>query len=233
MPATPRIFRLTVAVLASGLIGRAVAQSGSKESPFLPPATATAAAAAPNEQLEFAGVNVMGTKTLVTVFDKQGKKGRWIPVGGIEGGISVIAYDQRREQIVVKSGDVQKTLTLRKGVGTLNAPTPGAGLPAAAGFGAPLPPGFEKIQPPPPTNLPASGSDNSAPAAIYPAVEPAPKSDGPAKPLSVARQEEEARMLVSDLLEIGMAQRKAYEEAQRKAGGTTEQPATPAPANPP
>ena len=31
-------------------------------------------------------------------------------------------------------------------------------------------------------------------------------------------QEREARMLVSDLLEIGMRQRKAYEEAQRKAG---------------
>jgi hypothetical protein len=48
--------------------------------------------------------------------------------------------------------------------------------------------------------------------------------------LSQARQEEEARMLVSDLLEIGMAQRHAYEEAQRKAAsgqtvqGQTTQP---------
>jgi hypothetical protein len=33
-------------------------------------------------------------------------------------------------------------------------------------------------------------------------------------------------MLVSDLLEIGMAQRKAYEEAQKKA---SEQPAPPPP----
>lgn len=36
-------------------------------------------------------------------------------------------------------------------------------------------------------------------------------------PSSPAEAEREARMLVSDLLEIGMAQRKAYEEAQRKA----------------
>jgi hypothetical protein len=33
----------------------------------------------------------------------------------------------------------------------------------------------------------------------------------------IAKQEREARMLVSDLLEIGMQQRKAYEEAQKKA----------------
>ncbi|HRE04877.1 MAG TPA: hypothetical protein PKX00_04660 [Opitutaceae bacterium] len=36
-------------------------------------------------------------------------------------------------------------------------------------------------------------------------------------PSSPAEAEREARMLVSDLLEIGMQQRKAYEEAQRKA----------------
>jgi hypothetical protein len=36
-------------------------------------------------------------------------------------------------------------------------------------------------------------------------------------PSSPQQAEREARMLVSDLLEIGMQQRKAYEEAQRKA----------------
>lgn len=43
---------------------------------------------------------------------------------------------------------------------------------------------------------------------------------GPATPVSravQAEQEKEARMLVSDLLEIGIQQRKVYEEAQRKA----------------
>lgn len=43
---------------------------------------------------------------------------------------------------------------------------------------------------------------------------------GPSTPISravQAEQEKEARMLVSDLLEIGIQQRKAYEEAQRKA----------------
>jgi len=39
----------------------------------------------------------------------------------------------------------------------------------------------------------------------------------PPAPGSIAQQEVEARMLVSDLLEIGIQQRKAYEEAQKKA----------------
>lgn len=39
----------------------------------------------------------------------------------------------------------------------------------------------------------------------------------PPAPGSIAQQETEARMLVSDLLEIGIQQRKAYEEAQKKA----------------
>jgi hypothetical protein len=39
-------------------------------------------------------------------------------------------------------------------------------------------------------------------------------------------QAREARMFVTDLLEIGMQQRKAYEEAQRKAAEETEKPPT-------
>jgi len=54
-------------------------------------------------------------------------------------------------------------------------------------------------------------------------------------PSTPAEAEREARMLVSDLLEIGMQQRKAYEEAQRKASAeaarrTGGKPLTPVPA---
>jgi len=62
---------------------------------------------------------------------------------------------------------------------------------------------------------------------------------GPPTPETQAKQETEARMLVSDLLEIGMAQRRAYEEAQRKAaeagGGNSAAPtpAAPTPEAPP
>jgi hypothetical protein len=212
-----RSLRPALALVALGLVDCAVAQTGSNNSPFMPASGPAAVSAGPGEVLEFAGVNVMSEKTYVSVFDKQSKKGRWILVGGSDAGISVLAYDSRREQIVIKSGEVQKTLTLRKGTGTLNAPSPVAVLPPAAGFSVP-PPGL--------TASPSAPSPaGSAPA---PAIEPAPKPETPAKPLTVARQEEEARMLVSDLLEIGMAQRKAYEEAQRKsADGPTATPAAP------
>lgn len=65
----------------------------------------------------------------------------------------------------------------------------------------------------------------------------APASGGPAAPMAtnfapppttanakqIAEQEKEARMLVSDLLEIGIQQRKAYEAAQREAAAKAAQ----------
>lgn len=56
----------------------------------------------------------------------------------------------------------------------------------------------------------ASSGSTVATVPVAPAV-PIPP------PSSPAEAEREARMLVSDLLEIGIQQRKAYEEAQRKA----------------
>lgn len=198
----------------------------------MPRATA-AAMAGPSETLEFAGVNVMGTTTFINVYDKQTKKGRWISVGGTENGISVLAFDPLRDQVVVKSGDIQKTLTLRKATGVVNAPTPVTVMPAASGFAVSSGANVAPSAPPPSApSLPAA-PPTDAPVAAAPAPVAA-KPEAPAKPTTVARQEEEARMLVSDLLEIGMAQRKAYEEAQKKAAAAqTEQASQPAPATTP
>ena len=44
-----------------------------------------------------------------------------------------------------------------------------------------------------------------------------PAPSGPSTPESVAQDQREARMLVSDLLEIGVQQRKAYQDAKEKA----------------
>lgn len=51
-------------------------------------------------------------------------------------------------------------------------------------------------------------------------------------PATPAEAEREARMLVSDLLEIGMQQRKAYEEAQKKAAEEAAKKTPPAPPPP-
>lgn len=232
MHATLRLLRPALAFMALGLAGRAAAQSGSKDSPFMPPASVTAASS-PSENLEFAGVSNLGAKTLVNVYDKTLKKGRWISVGGTEGSLSVLAYDSRREQIVVKSAEGQKTLTLRKATGVPNAPSPVAVMPPPAGFNvAPDAPLVFKNQPAPApvVESPLTVVGAAPSPANTPVEATSPKSEGPAKPLTVARQEEEARMLVSDLLEIGMAQRKAYEEAQKKASADpAAPPAAPAP----
>ena len=64
------------------------------------------------------------------------------------------------------------------------------------------------------------------------AIGDSPTTLQPVPPAPPQRQEAEARMLVSDLLEIGMAQRRAYEEAQRRQAQGNPPPA-PAPGGPP
>ena len=49
----------------------------------------------------------------------------------------------------------------------------------------------------------------------------APKPESPA---AAMKEQREARMLVSDLLEIGMQQRKAYQDAKAKAAGAPQPP---------
>jgi hypothetical protein len=79
------------------------------------------------------------------------------------------------------------------------------------------------------TIAPLGGSSIAvaAPPASLPAP-PAVVADAPAAAPSaqnLAQEQREARMLVSDLLEIGVQQRKAYQEAKRKAAAeSTAQP---------
>ena len=54
-----------------------------------------------------------------------------------------------------------------------------------------------------------------------------PAPSGPSTPESLAHDQREARMLVSDLLEIGVQQRKAYQDAKQKAAAS----ASPQPTN--
>ena len=77
---------------------------------------------------------------------------------------------------------------------------------------------------PPPPALPSP-----TPEPVPALVENKPAPTTPAQE-AIIKQETEARNLVSDLLEIGMAQRRAYEEAQRRNSGAN--PADPQPESP-
>lgn len=181
-----------------------------KDSPFVAQGGAAAPATAPGEAIEFAGVlSSPGKKADLVFLDKATKKTHWVPVGETVNGISVISYDERLDQATVKINGTQKVLPLRKA--------------AAANGQAPVPTVAANFNvPPAPTALPLPGpAPANQPAPTAPTPTPAP---APTTPEAVAKQEQEARMLVSDLLEIGMAQRKAYEEAQRKAAEGTPPP---------
>ncbi|MEY2881996.1 MAG: hypothetical protein RLZZ15_4376, partial [Verrucomicrobiota bacterium] len=177
--------------------------------------------ATPNETLEFVAVLGDGAKLTVNLFDKTAKRSRWIAVGDKTDGIEVVGYDQRLEQVTIKVGADQKTLDLRKPATTK---TPGmAAVAPNTNFNVPIAPAPVAFAAPPiAPATPAPDATTGTPAA--PALPPSAPAG------TVARQEEEARMLVSDLLEIGMAQRKAYEEAVKKKA--TEQTEAAVPATP-
>jgi hypothetical protein len=143
--------------------------------------------------------------------------------------MTVLAYDTKRDQVVARIGDTQKLLTLRKEHG-VTGPAPIFIAPApvpAMGFATPAPaPVMETVPPPAPAVAAAPAGEN---ASVIAPTTPATPPAQPAAPLSIARQEEEARMLVSDLLEIGIAQRKAYEEKQKQAADPNATPPAPPP----
>ena len=73
---------------------------------------------------------------------------------------------------------------------------------------------------------------SQVPPPAPPGAEPLPVAQvAQPVPTTTEEKEREARMLVSDLLEIGMIQRKAYEDAQRQAAtkDSDQQPMTPEP----
>ncbi len=189
-----RLTLLTCLAVLFAIAGDLAAQNAlPKESPFGRPSNAPTAAVAPDEQFEFAGVSLMGSRTDLILYDKAAKKSRWITLGETVEGVSALNYNSQREEAIVRIRGTEKTLPLRK-------PSPVRS--AAPAMPANAAPGI--------TTLPA----NAAPAITLTSAAPAPVPVNPQ-----AKAETEARMLVSDLLEIGMAQRRAYEEAQRKAAG--------------
>lgn len=230
--------------LALTLSIRAEPAGLARESPFLPTGI-PASSSASGEVYELAGISTMGRQTSVNIYDRTGKKGLWIAVGETANGITVSKYDSARELVVIRVAGSEKILALRKPIAA--GARPGALTPTSPSAGFNIPPPVPVV----PVALatpPATAGSAAPPTTVVStdSVSPGPPQPPPPAPGSVAHQEQEARMLVSDLLEIGMAQRKAYEEAQKKAAqsgsgsppadsntAATPPSATPQPAPPP
>lgn len=158
-------------------------QRPAKDSPFLPPAGATAPAATGPAAYELTGMSVVGKDTLLSVLRVSDKRSTWIPVGKTVSEITAVSYDPAKDEAVIRVDGRTLNLTMRK----------------SAAVTGPV------AQTPPPLTAPLPQAATPAQAV-------------PAKPLTPTEEKEtEARMLVTDLLEIGQQQRRAYEEAQRQA----------------
>jgi hypothetical protein len=188
--------RLGITALAAAA-GTAVAfgqATLAPNSPFAPSAgPGSSAGPAQGEAYELSGSSVQGSDVAVCIYERQSKHSQWIPVGGVFDGIHVISFDAAHDKAMINVGGAIKELSLRKA-------TFASASPAAARVAPPM------MAPPPP-----------APAA--PPTQMA--SSPPAPPANAIEEQREARMLVSDLLEIGVQQRRAYQEARQKAASET------------
>lgn len=177
-------------VLVSALALLPAALLGQARSPFLPPggAAGQAVAGGPPQAYELAGASTSSEGTLICLYDTVHHHSRWFAVGKAEGGIDVESYDRNNDQAVVRFDGQEHVISLRKVKLVGNqVPTFAAG--------------------------PAAGTRQNGAEGAAPVVDPSTIGKAP----EVVKQEREARMLVSDLLEISIAQRKAYEEARAKA----------------
>lgn len=164
------------------------AESAKTESPFLPPAGAPAPAAKEATNYSFAGMTVLNGETLLSITREADKRSTWIPVGKTVGDITAVGYDPKKDEAIIRVDGRELTLPIRKSV-VVAAPVNRPPVNA--------------------TVLPAPS------AATAPAAEPEPIKMPPLN--QQEEREMEARMFVSDLLEIGQQQRRAYEAAQREA----------------
>ena len=174
--------------IGSGTVAHA--QAVSRDSPFMAPGGGAAAPVVQSGEHELVGIIAMSKQTLVGITNKTTRTSHWIPVGKVVDGIEVVSCEPQNDRATVRILGELKTLVMKAGA------TSGAGASYA------------------PTLGPAPLLTPSGPA--RPNGAPAPSQLAKTPPEQV-EQEREARMLVSDLLEIGIQQRKAYEEAQRKA----------------
>ncbi len=167
----------------------AAADATAKDSPFLPRGTTATPAGAATDGYQLSGYVAQDKSGLLSVTRVSDKKSVWIPLGATVNDVTALSYDANLDQAVIRVGGRTLTISLRKSV-----VIPGANI---------TPP----VASAPPPTTPAAAPAN-------PSLPPQPPPPAPGTP---AFQEREARMLVTDLLEIGLEQRKAYEEAQRQA----------------
>jgi hypothetical protein len=194
----PRALRPLATLVALACAGSCFGQGSLVgNSPFAPSGTLAASGKAADQDYELAGSSSEGSSVSVCIFARQSKHSEWIPVGETSDGIHVVSFDSSRDRAVVIVSGQRKEISMR--------------TEKVASLAQPGPPRIDLSNPSSPLVPVANNPQAAAPAAVG----------------TPEQQQREARMLVSDLLEIGVQQRKAYQDAKMKAAQGT----APAPAN--
>ena len=127
-------------------------------------------------------------------------------MGSESEGIEVLSCDYDNNRATVKIHGETRVLYLRKAVTSKGTFSPGTGKAATVAQNRPQVDG--------PGGPPPDGGEPGGPPDMPPGPVDASKIKAP---VTREEKETEARMLVSDMLDISMRQRKAYEAAKKKA----------------
>jgi len=103
-------------VLVGATFGEARADAAS--SPFLPPGTEAAPAAAPAtgrlERLELSGVMTLGGRVEVCLADRDSGRSFWLVVGESRDGLRAEDYDLETDAVLVRAGDATRWIRMRE-----------------------------------------------------------------------------------------------------------------------
>ena len=190
-----RLAGFAVLLLAAGALG-AAQTTLPQDSPFAPVGGAAAAAGTQAaESFILSGASATSQGVRVCIYDTQAKHSQWLGMGESFHGVQALAFDPESDRATVRINGAEKVLQLHEAA---FAPSPNA---------------------PPPFTVLGENSANGTVTVLRPGGAPGAPPQTDTKTIEQLHQEREARMMVSDLLEIGMRQRKAYQDAKRKAAG--------------
>lgn len=151
--------------------------------------------------IQLSGISTLGGQSMFNFVDTRNNRSFWVPLKGSANGFSVVSYDPATDTVVVDRAGRSRAVQLRQAQ-IVSMPTPTGTQPAA----------------------PARAASAPAPAVVR--TPDGGEIANPKTPQEIAQAETEARMMVSDLLEISMQERarqKALREAQirqQQQGGT-------------
>lgn len=192
-----------LASIATAIAVGAGVESLQERSPFLPPSAPKAGSQ--NDALssiELTGIFSVNGKPRFSVRDSSTGRSIWIGLGETEEGLTIRSYDEAASSVVVEGRGGKRNVVIREARVT-TAPSAPIPIQVAGPPGQPARMATIIPNPPPPSPPPQGSQPQKASATAT-----APKTD--------AEKERDARLLVSDLLEISIQERKRYEENQRR-----------------